>query len=349
MRDILLALLLVGLAFPARGAEEAMRRILEEESSVMEELERIEEEARQARRLHLEAEEEAVAAKERAGRARQEEEEAERRLREVLEGLRPRLLHRYRLLQRGRGGMPEDPARALRIARGLERLLASDLELVRSSREAHRLRREAKVRQEEAERIAGELAEAAAARREEAEGALSSREELLRRIRGERRALEKAHREVAASRQRLESRLGRAKGDGGFGKVRGALPWPVAGAVVEVPFGKVVNAKFGTVTFQNGIDLRAPEGTEIVAVGKGKVAFAGWFRGYGNLVIVDHGGHHSLYGHLGAIAVEAGADVDAGQRLGAVGDTGSMKGPFLYFELREDGRPVDPLPWFRRG
>jgi septal ring factor EnvC (AmiA/AmiB activator) len=81
-------------------------------------------------------------------------------------------------------------------------------------------------------------------------------------------------------------------------------------------------------------------------VAPGRVVYAGWFRGYGNLVIVDHGeGYHTLAAHLASMSTAMGEEVGAGALLGTVGDTGSMRGPSLYFEVRERGRPVDPLAW----
>jgi septal ring factor EnvC (AmiA/AmiB activator) len=78
------------------------------------------------------------------------------------------------------------------------------------------------------------------------------------------------------------------------------------------------------------------------------VVHAGWFKGYGNLVIVDHGGgYHSLVAHLAAMRTAQGEDVEAGSVLGTVGDSGSLKGAYLYFELREKGKPVDPAAWLQ--
>jgi septal ring factor EnvC (AmiA/AmiB activator) len=115
---------------------------------------------------------------------------------------------------------------------------------------------------------------------------------------------------------------------------------------VTVGFGRVLNPRFKTVTVQNGIDIGAPAGAPVRAVAAGRVVHAGWFKGYGNLVIVDHGeGYHTLFAHLGAMQTAMGEEVDAGHALGTVGDSGSLKGPYLYFELRERGRPVDPRPW----
>jgi septal ring factor EnvC (AmiA/AmiB activator) len=108
----------------------------------------------------------------------------------------------------------------------------------------------------------------------------------------------------------------------------------------------VVNPKFNTVTVQHGLDVEAPAGAPVVAVAAGRVVHAGWFKGYGNLLIVDHGeGYHTLVAHLATMQTAMGEDVAAGDVLGTVGDSGSLKGPYLYFELREKGRPVDPRPW----
>lgn len=143
----------------------------------------------------------------------------------------------------------------------------------------------------------------------------------------------------------MVSELAPASASQGFRAHKGQLPMPTKG-LVEVGFGKVVNPRFNTVTVQKGLDIRAAAGTPVVAVGQGTVAFAGWLKGYGNLVIVDHGGgYHSLYAHLGELAVEVGAEVAAGAELGPVGDTGSLKGAYLYFEIRRQGQATDPLPW----
>jgi septal ring factor EnvC (AmiA/AmiB activator) len=107
-----------------------------------------------------------------------------------------------------------------------------------------------------------------------------------------------------------------------------------------------VNPRFNTVTVQNGIDIAAPAGTPVRAVAPGRVVHSGWFKGYGNLVIVDHGdGFHTLVAHLASMRTAMGEEVGSGSVLGTVGDSGSMKGAYLYFEIRERGQPVDPRPW----
>ena len=106
----------------------------------------------------------------------------------------------------------------------------------------------------------------------------------------------------------------------------------------------------GTRTFNSGLIFDAPYGAPVRAVHDGRVVYSGWYKGFGNLVIVDHGDEvHTLYGHLSAIRRARGEDVSGGAVIGAVGDAGSLRGPQLYFELRIDRRPVDPAPWLRSG
>ena len=108
-------------------------------------------------------------------------------------------------------------------------------------------------------------------------------------------------------------------------------------------YGPQVNPRFGTKTFRNGIDIEASEGSNIAAVFPGHVVYTGWFRGYGNLIIVDHGDeYYTVYAHAADIRVTEGDEVKQGQIIGTVGDTGSLQGPRLYFEVRHEGKPQDP-------
>jgi murein hydrolase activator len=133
----------------------------------------------------------------------------------------------------------------------------------------------------------------------------------------------------------------------GLGAMRGRLEWPATGRVVE-EYGTRVNPRFGTKTFRNGIDIDAVEGSNVQAVYPGHVLYTGWFRGYGNLIIVDHGNeYYTLYAHVADMKVAEGDDVRQGQVIGTVGDTGSLQGPRLYFEVRYQGKPQDPAQWLR--
>ncbi|MHB8844922.1 MAG: murein hydrolase activator EnvC family protein [Nitrospirota bacterium] len=126
------------------------------------------------------------------------------------------------------------------------------------------------------------------------------------------------------------------------------LPWPVNGQVLT-RFGSQKHPQFGTIIFRRGIDISARIGDEVKAVGGGVVVKADWFRGYGKLVIIDHkDGMYTLYGNLSQVDVNNGDRVESGQVIGRAGDTGSLKGSKLYFEVRRNGEAEDPLLWLAK-
>ena len=123
-----------------------------------------------------------------------------------------------------------------------------------------------------------------------------------------------------------------------------ALDWPVTGRVTA---GFSAGTGPGGAVVGNGIEISAAQGTPVVAVHPGVVEYAEPFSGFGNVVIVDHGGNYfSLYGYLDAISVARGDHVDAGTELGKLGVPPAGP-PALYFELRVDGRSVDPIQWLK--
>lgn len=134
----------------------------------------------------------------------------------------------------------------------------------------------------------------------------------------------------------------------GLDAMRGKLEWPVRGQVTG-GFGKTKHPEFATDVFRKGIDIEAPIGEAIRAVEKGRVVFAERFSGYGKMVIIDHGERYfSVYAHLSEILKKTGDAVKRGETLGTVGDSDSLAGSRLYFEMRKDGKSIDPLPWFQK-
>jgi murein DD-endopeptidase MepM/ murein hydrolase activator NlpD len=126
-------------------------------------------------------------------------------------------------------------------------------------------------------------------------------------------------------------------------KSTGRLRWPVMGRITS-GFGYRVHPIFGTRKNHTGIDISRPTGTPVAAADGGKVIFAGWYGGYGKAVVVVHGnGIATLYGHLSRISVSAGSVVNKGQLVGLVGSTGYSTGAHLHFEVRVNGRPVNPM------
>lgn len=143
---------------------------------------------------------------------------------------------------------------------------------------------------------------------------------------------------VRSSRVRtLDGRLGGSAG--GFT----ARPATATRFAVNSPFGVRSDPLTGMLRMHTGVDLRAEYGESVGASMSGTVWFAGERSGYGNLVVVDHGsGIATFYAHLSKIVVAAGEKVDAGQLVGYVGSTGRSTGPHLHYEVRANGRPVDP-------
>jgi len=158
--------------------------------------------------------------------------------------------------------------------------------------------------------------------------------------------------EKARRLERLVSTLSRQQtlGAGAVGDIRsvqGALGWPVAGKVIE-RFGRQRNAKFSTYTNNNGVKISAPAGAPVRAVYQGTVLFSQWFKGYGNLIILDHGHRvFSLYGNVKTPAVNIGDRVAMGQPIAGVGESEESPPGHLYFEIRQDNRPEDPQKWLR--
>ncbi len=133
----------------------------------------------------------------------------------------------------------------------------------------------------------------------------------------------------------------------GLAKKKGSLRCPTKG-VLETGYGTRVTPLGGASSFHGGLDLRAKKGTAIHAISEGLIRFAGRVRGYGNLLIVEHGeGFHSLYAHLNRLDKAEGQRIKTGERIGDVGDTGSVKGSYLYFEIRYKGKQVNPSEYVR--
>lgn len=162
-------------------------------------------------------------------------------------------------------------------------------------------------------------------------------------------SLEEKSGKLAALLDLLETR-GRAlpPGAASIRKFRGALDWPAKGRVV-VPFGRIENPKFpGTYLRSSGFTLDVPPGTEVRAIFAGDVVFAQWLKGYGNLVVLDHGdGVFSVYGRLGPGTIPRGERAGVGDRVGILGESPEDEVPGLYFEIREARSSVDPSSWLR--
>jgi len=339
-----------------RAAErEAEAAEFEREASVyMAELEAIDLEVIRSRRSQRELKKRQVQAERQLDVARSELERIEAALEKSRQSLEARLVALYKA--RGARSVPAlyaagDIQQGLRVYASMERVLREDVSLFARYGE---LREQAQLKEQQARELLVEIegTESEYLKRKQREKQkLVERRNLvdLLRTRAD-RALRVAS-ELRDLAQRLEEELKK----GGVrpqvqsaGLQRRRVPRPVVGGV-RLGFGKQVDAQYQTTTQRMGIEIDAGIGDPVRSVGTGRVVFAGYFRGYGRMVIIDHGsGTLSVSGYMDELSVAPDDAVLAGQVIGTVGETGSLSGPGLYFELRKDGKPVDPEAWFTK-
>ncbi|MEW6108894.1 MAG: peptidoglycan DD-metalloendopeptidase family protein [Nitrospirota bacterium] len=204
------------------------------------------------------------------------------------------------------------------------------------------LKAELRKNEEEIKRKENELA-----------GEKRAREVILSSVRHEKAMHQKMLSELKeASKKLLELIRESAKTDTysgtGFSRFKGRLPWPVNGKIA-VPYGSHRDPQFDTPVFRNGIHIQTDIDADAKSVCEGKVIFAEWFKGFGQLVIINHGGgYHSLYGNLSEIFSKVGDIIKDNQVIGKVGTSGILNAPGLYFEIRYKGKPLDPTQWLKR-
>lgn len=276
--------------------------------------------------------------------------------------LEKRLVALYKF---GETGMPQiffssnSYAEFLNSRRYLASILGQDRELVEDFRKRQTVLGSYREQLKEDERELQALKEQTEKKQVEIRKDRLQKSRLLDSVRGEKRIHLAAIKELETASAQLQTLLNRlereirekAKAEvfipagKGFGTFRGKLAFPVEGRILST-FGKNENPKFNTFTVQKGIEIEAAIGAEIRAVYDGRVLYSDWFKGYGKILIIDHGeGYYTLSGHASALLKNVGEEVRGGEGVALVGDTGSLKGPCLYFEIRQRGKPLDPLEW----
>jgi septal ring factor EnvC (AmiA/AmiB activator) len=217
------------------------------------------------------------------------------------------------------------------------------------------------------ERLAEVAATTAEAMRERKnlEDSRHMRQSALRKVRNKRGEYHKSLESLAESEKQvqglveaLERQRARALAEGGaqefpdvgFAALRGRMPWPVVGKV-KTRFGRQRHPEYGTITMNSGIDIEAKFGEPVRSVARGRVEYVSWLDGYGRTLIINHGGgFYTVYAHLSEVRVGEAQTVVPGQVIGTAGDSGSLDGPKLHFEIRsgQNAGSVDPMKWLVR-
>ena len=240
-----------------------------------------------------------------------------------------RTLTYYRYLARDRAEAVSRARQALQELAAVETEIQNQVQTLAATRERHAQQQQALARQQ------GERSQVLAQLRRE----IRSDQDRLARMEHDEQRLQQLLEEL---RQALADMRDLDRRQRPFAELRSELPWPAAGRLTH-RFGQ---AREHRGLRWRGVFIATEAGQPVRAVSRGRVAFADWLRGFGLLIIVDHGdGYMSLYGHNQALFREAGDWVEDGEMLARVGDSGGAVETGLYFELRHEGKPIDPLKW----
>ncbi len=175
------------------------------------------------------------------------------------------------------------------------------------------------------------------------------KQQILASVQQEREAYEKALAELEESSRKLEAMIRQLQGGSSEALGTGVFTWPTPGyTTITSPYGMRYHPILKTRKMHTGVDIGAPMSATIVAADSGKVIYAGWMEGYGQVLVIDHGnGLSTLYAHQSAFLVSNGQTVTKGQAIGKVGSTGWSTGPHLHFEVRINGSYTDPMPYLK--
>ncbi|WP_432646859.1 murein hydrolase activator EnvC family protein [Mitsuokella sp.] len=227
----------------------------------------------------------------------------------------------------------------------LKRIIREDYELVKDVQEVKDSMelRQAGLEQDRATQA--EQEEEAHLARADMEEKVKRREALIERLKTDKNLIDQQYDELMRASRQIGEML---RGDG-MGNMpalgSGAMIWPISGPVTS-EFGWRVHPITGTRKFHSGIDIGGDYGLPVHAAQSGTVEYAGWISGYGNTVIINHGGGiTSLYGHNQSLSVSAGQQVRQGEVISYCGSTGNSTGPHCHFEVRQNGEPVSPYSY----
>lgn len=228
----------------------------------------------------------------------------------------------------------------------LKRIIKHDYDLIMKVREEKATVENTRVQLEKDKAEAEVLVADAQAKRAKVEDKESEQQVLLDQAIHDRDTSERMYEEIMAASQEVANMIRRSHmssaGYSGAPAGAGGMIWPISGPITS-EFGWRTHPIFGTARFHSGLDIGGDYGMPIYAAASGTVIYAGWISGYGNAVIIDHGGGvTTLYGHNDSLNVSEGENVAQGQVIAMCGSTGNSTGPHCHFEVRENGEPVSP-------
>lgn len=228
----------------------------------------------------------------------------------------------------------------------LKRIIKHDYDLIMNVKEEKATVENTRAQLEKDKAEAEVLVADAQAKKAKVEDKESEQQVLLDQAIYDRDTSERMYEEIMAASQEVANMIRRSQmssaGYSGAPAGAGGMIWPISGPITS-EFGWRTHPIFGTARFHSGLDIGGDYGMPIYAAASGTVIYAGWISGYGNAVIIDHGGGvTTLYGHNDSLNVSEGENVAQGQVIAMCGSTGNSTGPHCHFEVRENGEPVSP-------
>lgn len=228
----------------------------------------------------------------------------------------------------------------------LKRIIKHDYDLIMKVKEEKATVENTRAQLEKDKAEAEVLVTDAQAKKAKVEDKESKQQVLLDQAIYDRDTSERMYEEIMAASQEVANMIRRSQmssaGYSGAPAGAGGMIWPISGPITS-EFGWRTHPIFGTARFHSGLDIGGDYGMPIYAAASGTVIYAGWISGYGNAVIIDHGGGvTTLYGHNDSLNVSEGENVAQGQVIAMCGSTGNSTGPHCHFEVRENGEPVSP-------
>ena len=337
---------------------EELKKIEKSETVTLREIENTSRQLSSAQKEYRERKQKADEARRAMESARKETEELAERVEKGREWLRQRLRAMHRQGKYGDallllGSARDLPDLTLRW-RYLEKLASQEQNALRKYRDSMAELRSKKAGLERAYETLKAEEERSRVSHDRLSAEIKKKEQMLMSVRREKQSYSRIEWELKREAARIKKVISQSEREKektysykGFRDGRGRLEWPVRGKVA-IEFGKHNDPGLQTPVFRNGIYIAAPADTVARSVGEGKVVFADWFEGYGQLVIINHGGgYHTLYANLSEIFLSAGDIIKDKDRIGRVGTSGILDRPALYFEIRYKGKPLNPTQWLR--
>lgn len=230
----------------------------------------------------------------------------------------------------------------------VESIAKQDQELIRYMKEQRDIIEEKKIELQAQRASVESTKNKIKERKEKLEASTREKELLMSRLEQDVKSFEKEYDKLNDLAKSVEKEIVKLQSAAGE-YTGGRMQWPVPGrSRISSPFGYRIHPIFKVKKMHTGIDIPAPTGNNIVAAAAGNVIYSGWLGGYGNVIMIDHGGKIvTLYAHNSALVAKEGAVVGRGDVVAKAGSTGNSTGPHLHFEVRKNGTYVDPIAWLK--